>query len=290
MRRQAAVAQFSAALADAGIASPMLEARLLACAALGVDHASLVLNPDLPLGEAAARLGDFASRRLAQEPVARILGRREFWGLDFAVTPAVLDPRPDSEAVIETILLALPDRAEPLRIADLGTGSGALLAALLHEYPNSFGIGVDRSPAACRVARDNLGALGFSGRAAIFCGDWGAALSAEFDLIVANPPYVASGDIAGLAVEVRGHDPILALDGGADGLDAYRSILDQAPRLIRSGGHLALELGAGQAEAVRSAAAERNLAAIALRKDLGGVERSLLLRQSLTNAFKNHPR
>ena len=255
----------------------MLDARLLVCAALGIDHVALVRDPDAALGERAAQVAAFAQRRLAREPVSRILGRREFWGLRLDVTPDVLDPRADSETLVEAALAALPDRAAPLRFLDLGTGSGALLCALLHEYPNASGVGTDLSPAGCAVAAANLATLGLAGRGEIVCGDWGAGLEERFDLVVSNPPYIESAAVATLALEVRAHDPRLSLDGGGDGLDCYRAILRQLPRLLAPGGRGVLEAGAGQAAAIAALAAAEGFDIVELRHDIGGTARALVL-------------
>jgi release factor glutamine methyltransferase len=195
------------------------------------------------------RLEDFARRRLAGEPVARILGTKEFWGLPLQISAATLVPRPDTETVVELALEML--RAEPhperrLRIADIGTGSGAILLALLSELTDAYGIGTDVSVAALRIARRNAACLGFASRAAFIACDFAAALSESFDLMVSNPPYIRSADIAGLAIEVRDHDPLMALDGGADGLDAYRALIPQAARRLAPGGILVVEAGHDQ--------------------------------------------
>jgi len=266
----------AAAFRDAGLDTPDLDARLLTADALGLDHAGLVSQADRVLAPAeAARLAALADRRLAREPVARIRGRKEFWGLDLAVTPDVLVPRPDTETVVEAALALLPDRARPLRIADLGTGSGALLLALLHERPAARGAGTDLSTAALTVARDNAAALGLAGRAGFVACHHGAALAGNFDLVVANPPYIPTADLAGLAPEVRDHDPALALDGGPDGLDAYRAIAADAGRLLRPGGALVVELGIGQADAVTALLAKQGLTVAAPRPDLAGIPRAL---------------
>jgi release factor glutamine methyltransferase len=260
------------AFAAANIETPALDARLLLCAALGIGHLDLLREPDRQIGVAAGEIEAAARRRLAGEPVARIIGRREFYGLDFALTPAVLDPRPDTEILVEAVLAALEARrAEALRLLDLGVGSGAILAALLSRLPAAFGIGVDRSEPACRVARSNLAALGFAGRSAVVCADWTNPLRGAFDAIVSNPPYIATGDIAGLATEVRAHDPRGALDGGADGLAAYRILAATVPQLIAPKGIVALEVGATQAESVADLlAATGALEPRDLLRDLGG--------------------
>ncbi len=237
--------------AAAKIETPALDARLLLCAALGIGHLDLLREPDRQIGAVAGEIEAVAQRRLAGEPVARIIGRREFYGLDFALTPAVLDPRPDTEILVDAALVALEARrAEPLRLLDLGVGSGAILAALLSQLPAAFGVGVDRSEPACRVARNNLAALGFAGRSAVVCADWTNPLRGAFDAIVSNPPYIATGEIAGLAAEVRAHDPRGALDGGADGLAAYCILAAAVPQLLTPGGIVAFEVGATQAESV----------------------------------------
>jgi release factor glutamine methyltransferase len=256
----------------AKIETPALDGRLLLCAALGIGHLDLLREPDRQIGAAAGEIEAAARRRLAGEPVARIIGRREFYGLDFALTPAVLDPRPDTEILVEAVLAALEARrAEPLWLLDLGIGSGAILAALLSHLPAAFGVGVDRSEPACRVARSNLAALGFANRGAVVCADWANPLRGAFDAIVSNPPYIATGEIAGLATEVRAHDPRGALDGGADGLAAYRILAAAVPQLLASDGIVAFEVGAAQAESVADLlAATGVLEPRDLLRDLGG--------------------
>jgi release factor glutamine methyltransferase len=256
----------------AKIETPALDGRLLLCAALGIGHLDLLREPGRQIGAAAGEIEAAARRRLAGEPVARIIGRREFYGLDFALTPAVLDPRPDTEILVEAVLAALEARrAEPLWLLDLGIGSGAILAALLSHLPAAFGIGVDRSEPACRVARSNLAALGFAGRSAVVCADWANPLRGAFDAVVSNPPYIATGEIAGLAKEVRAHDPRGALDGGADGLAAYRILAAAVPQLLASDGIVAFEVGTTQAESVADLlAATGVLKPRDLLRDLGG--------------------
>jgi len=221
------------------------------------------------------------ARRLAHEPVARIVGMKEFWGLSVGVSPAVLVPRPETETVVETALAALDregERVRPLRIADLGTGSGSLLLALLSELPNAFGVGTDLSVAALAVARDNAERLGLAARAAFVACDFAVALAGPFDLAVANPPYVASGELAQVAPEVRDHDPRLALDGGPDGLGAYRALAADAPRLIGVGGHLVVEVGAGQAAAVAALFSQQQPVDVTGASDLAGTPRALHIR------------
>jgi release factor glutamine methyltransferase len=282
MSRDTTVAQARRALADAfrqaGLDSPELDARLLVGHALGLDHTELTVASGRSLGGDAARtLATLAARRLDREPVARILGIKEFWGLRLRLNEATLVPRPETETVVEAALAALDGdgpRTRGWRIADLGTGSGALLLALLHELPNASGVGTDVSPEALEAARDNAGRLGLAARAGFTACDFGAALTGRFDLVVSNPPYIASGDIATLPPEVR-RDPRRALDGGADGLACYRTIAGQAPKLLKSGGHLAVELGIGQEPAVAALFRAAGLATSPARPDLGGIPRAL---------------
>jgi release factor glutamine methyltransferase len=281
--RAASIADARRALAGqfrgAGLDSPELDARILIGHALGMDHTALVAAAARPLAASAAGdIARLAARRLAGEPVARIIGAKEFWGLSFIVTPAVLVPRPETETVVE-LALALIDRggtrARPLRIADLGTGSGAILLALLSELPHASGIGADVDAQALAVARHNAGRLGLAARAAFAASHYGSALRGPFDLVVSNPPYVARRDIAALAPEVREHDPPHALDGGADGLAAYRAIASDAPRLLGADGHLVVEIGAGQQQDVEFLLAQGGLAMSARRHDLSGTMRAL---------------
>jgi release factor glutamine methyltransferase len=265
---------------DAGLESPELDARILVGHALGLDHAALAGQSGRALAvEEAHALAGFAARRLAREPVARILGRKEFWGLPFKLNAETLLPRPETETVVEAALAAVHDRRRaPLRIGDLGTGSGALLLALLSELPHARGIGSDVSPAALACARDNAAALGLADRAAFVACDYGAAFNGPIDLLVANPPYVARADIAALQAEVRDFDPRRALDGGPDGLDEYRAIAPQARRLLAPTGVFVVELGFGQLAAVRAIFASAGLAPVAERHDLSGVVRALVVR------------
>jgi release factor glutamine methyltransferase len=267
---------------DAGLDSSDLDARLLVAHALGLDHTALVSNGGRELtADEISAIAALASRRLAHEPVARIVGRKEFWGLELRVTPATLVPRPDTETVVETALAAIPDRSRPLRVADFGTGTGALLLALLAEFPNATGIGTDISRPALATARDNAFHLGVASRAYFVACDYGAALRAPFDLVVSNPPYIASGEIAGLDPEVRDHDPLLALDGGRLGLDGYRAVVADARQILAPRGILVVELGAGQANSVAAVMGEGGIAAEAPRADLSGHFRALLGRPAM---------
>ncbi len=272
--RRAMAAQFRAA----GLDTPDLDARILLAHALGLDHAALAAAPShiLNAGEANA-IAALTQRRLTHEPVARIVGWKEFWSLPLRISAATLVPRPETETVVEAALAAVKAQGahpRPLRIADLGTGSGAILLALLAELPNAFGIGTDISADAVRVARDNARRLGLAGAQFVAC-DLAAALRGTFDVIVSNPPYIAAADIAALAPEVRDFDPLRALDGGSDGLDVYRSIAAAAPALLAPSGVLVVELGAGQAKAVTALLAASGLAPSPPHTDLDGVPRAL---------------
>ena len=277
--RRALAAEFR----TAGLDSPELDARILVGHALGLDHAALAAAAARSIdAHQAAAIAALARRRLKREPVARILGSKEFWSLPLRIDAATLVPRPESETVVETALAAIDaggQRSRALRIADLGTGSGALVLALLAELPNAFGVGTDTSLRALLVARDNARNLGLP-RAAFLCCDMTAALGGPFDLIVSNPPYVASPDIAALAPEVRDFDPRAALDGGPDGLDCYRTIAATAPALLAPGGMVVVELGAGQIQAVAALFSAAGLAPAPPRTDLNGVPRALLARKA----------
>jgi release factor glutamine methyltransferase len=274
--RRAIAAKFKAA----SIESADLDARILTGHALGLDLTGLIsaaqrqLTPD-----ESVRLEDFARRRLAGEPVARILGEKEFWGLPLRLSTETLVPRPDTETVVELALESLRvggNLDRPLRIADLGTGSGAILLALLSELPAAQGYGTDISDDALQTAAANAARAGLSRRATFVACDYAAGLSGPFDLIVSNPPYICTADIAGLAAEVCRHDPLAALDGGADGLDAYRALIPQAARLLAPGGHLVVEAGLGQSGPVEVFMTNAGLTpATAPKADLAGIPRAV---------------
>lgn len=272
--------EIAASFAAVGLETPEREARALLRVGLGLSDVDLLARADAAVPEAEAhRLRALAARRAAGEPLARLVGRREFWSLDFALAPETLVPRPETETLVEAALAVFPDHAAPLAILDLGTGSGALLAALLSEYPAAFGIGVDLSPGAARQARANLESLGLGARAAILVGAWADALAGRFDLVVSNPPYIPTMDIAVLDREVREHDPLLALDGGPKGLDAYRAIARALPGLLRPGGRAVLELGIGQEGDVAALLTAAGLAPDGpARRDLAGIARAIVTR------------
>ena len=267
------------ALTAAGIDNVRFEARLLLghAAGLGVEQLVARGSDPVPAGVASA-MRELTGRRVRREPMAYILGEREFWGLPFKVTPAVLVPRPDSETLIEAALDLLPERERPLRILDLGVGSGCLLLTLLREYPKATGVGVDASPEALAIAGENAGMLGVASRARLMVDDWRQAgwtdrLGGPFDLLVSNPPYIETSTIAALMPEVANHEPRLALDGGPDGLEAYRIIAAAAPTLITAGGWALVEGGEGQAIDISGIFASVGMSPLAPRKDLAGVER-----------------
>ncbi len=258
----------------AGVDSPVIDARLLLEAASGASRAEIIADPHRALEDGQAEaLEAYLARREAREPISHILGVKGFWKIMLRVTPDVLTPRPDTETILDAVL---PDFSEHQRfsVLDLGVGSGAILLAILAERPRAIGLGVDVSEEALAVARENAANLGLAARTALLRGDWAAGLAAEsFDLVVANPPYIPSAEISGLAPEVRDHEPRVALDGGADGLDAFRVLAPQILRVLRGGGRFAVEIGIGQRAAVETlfeAADARDLRAI---KDLAGRER-----------------
>lgn len=269
----------AAALAAAGIDDGRREARLLMAHLLGIDQAAVFARPERILTVDQAQAFDaMVARRARREPLSRIVGLREFWSLPFRLTADTLDPRPDSETLIQAALDALPDRSAPLSVLDLGTGSGCLLLALLSELPNAVGLGVDLSPGAAVAAAGNAQALGLAGRARFAVGDWGQGLAGRFDVILVNPPYIATDDVAGLDPEVREWDPRRALEAGADGLDAIRTLAPQLTQLVDNHGFIIVELGAGQDREAAAIFAAAGLEVIARPKDLGGVVRCLLMR------------
>lgn len=274
----------SARLRTAGIDEAELDARTLLGVALGLDLTGLVAQGARPLTPTeAASVAEYAARRIAGEPVARILGVREFWGLPFQLSHATLVPRPDTETVVELALEMVRERPAsmpPMRIVDIGVGSGAILLALLHEIPGAFGVGTDLNLDALRTAKRNAAALGLAKRAAFVACSYLDALGGSFDLIVSNPPYIRTSDIADLSREVREHDPHLALDGGSDGLDAYRALIPQASARLAPGGALIVEAGQGQAEDI---ATLMGAAALTVERppkaDLAGIPRAVSARK-----------
>ena len=281
---EAARRALSARLKAAGNDSAELDARLLVGAALGLDLTGMITAAGRAITrDESKRLDGFAQRRLAGEPVARILGMREFWGLPLNLSAATLVPRPDTETVVERALELLcadgaTDRA--LRIADLGTGTGAILLALLSELPGAHGFGTDISEAALQTARENATRLGLADRATFIACDYASGLTGPLDLIVSNPPYIPTVDIAGLAIEVRDHDPHSALDGGPDGLDAYRALIAQSVGLLGPNGSLVVEAGQGQSGDIEALMTAAGLSPTGPPKaDLGGIPRAVSARR-----------
>ena len=264
-------------LRAAGVDAPQLDARLLLTEATGWPLSTLIAFPDrIVAADAMTRFHTVVDRRARREPISHILGRRAFWTQDFVVGPDVLDPRPDSEALVETALGQLAVDATGL-VVDLGTGSGCLLYSILTERQGMSGLGIDFSAAALRIAALNRAGLGLSDRCHLVCGDWADAIAdGVAELVIANPPYIATAVLAGLEDEVRRYDPSLALDGGADGLEAYRSIAPQIRRILRNTGVTVVEIGYDQASAVAGLLAEQGLHVAAPIQDLGGRDRCLL--------------
>ena len=267
----------AAQLAAAGIDSASLEARLLLAHAMGVDRTTLI---DRRQAVDPTAFNALLARRLTHEPLAFITGQQGFWTLDLRVSPATLIPRADSETLISAAITHCT--RPPERILDLGTGTGCLLLAALVEFPNAFGVGVDLNPAAAALAALNAKESGLATRAAFLAGSWATALNTKFDLILSNPPYIREADIADLMPEVADFEPTTALDGGPDGLAAYRVLAEALPALLTPNGLAILELGAGQADDVTAIAARQGLARVALVADLGGIPRALALNQQKT--------
>jgi release factor glutamine methyltransferase len=261
----------TAALTEAGIEDAALEARWLMAHALGVAHNAAIDRQ----ATAPDTFAPLLTRRLTREPLAYITGHQGFWTLDLEVSPATLIPRADSETLIEA---ALEYARNPAQILDLGTGTGCLLLAALTEFPQAWGIGIDLNPAAATLATQNARSNNLADRASFCAGSWGDAVNARFDLVLSNPPYIEAAVIPGLMPEVSKHEPATALDGGPDGLDAYRAICAALPALLTPNGIAIFELGAGQEADVVAIAALGGLERVACRTDLGGIPRALVLR------------
>ena len=269
----ALLAAATARLKAAGSDTPTLDARLLLQAAAHLTREDLILGPDRSLTpEQLSAFDGFVARRESHEPVSRILGEREFYGRVFRVTPATLDPRPDTETIIEAALKVMPKAA---RLLDLGTGTGAIAITLLAERPDAIGVATDLSPDALAVARENAARLGAADRLTLLEGSWFTPVSGAFDIILSNPPYIPADEIAGLAPDVRNFDPALALSGGTDGLDPYRTIAAGAGVHLDGGGHVLVEIGAGQAGDVETIFAAHRFRTAGRHSDLGGHIRCL---------------
>jgi len=260
-------------LIAAGVESPVLDARLLVEAGAGVTRLEIVTDPRRTLTvEQIAAVNALVDRRARREPVSHIVGKKAFWTLDLNVTPHVLTPRPETEFLVEAALAALPTTS-PARILDLGVGSGAVLLAVLAERDLVSGIGLDVSADALGVARGNAEMLKLDNRAAFHLGDWSTSFPEQFDAVLANPPYIPSAEIERLAPEVAKHEPRIALDGGPDGLDAYRAIVARLPDWVKPGGTFAFEIGAGQAGDVEALVTASGYTLLPVRKDLAGIPR-----------------
>ena len=269
--------QATARLAAAGVAEPRREARLVLALALGVEPAAILGWPERAVSpESAAAAEALVGRRVRHEPLSRLKGSREFWSLDFALSPDTLDPRADSETLVAAALADIADRSIKLQIIDFGTGTGCLLLALLSELPCALGLGIDISPRAIAIARRNADGLGLARRAEFRVGGWESVNDGRADVILANPPYIATSEIANLPPEVLEYDPLVALDGGADGLAAYRALGSAIRRSLARGGRAYIEIGAGQAKVVAPILAGARLKVTAVRPDLAGIERCLI--------------
>jgi release factor glutamine methyltransferase len=267
--------QGSRTLAACKITNPRREAGLLLRLAANLTREEVMVSGSQPVDHESAQVfHGYISRRGRGEPVSRIRGRREFWSLEFEITPATLDPRPDSEVLVAAALRLLADRGmNAPSVLDLGTGSGCLLIALLSELPEATGVGADIDPDAISMARRNAGTHGVDRRATFVTSNWGSAITGQFDVVLTNPPYIPTDVIPELESTVREFDPVLSLDGGEDGLLCYRAIADALPQLLTAGGLAALEVGAGQSRDVMSILRETGLHAITEWPDLAGIQR-----------------
>ncbi|HEY3919354.1 MAG TPA: peptide chain release factor N(5)-glutamine methyltransferase [Stellaceae bacterium] len=264
-------------LAAAGIAEPRREARLVVALALSTEPTAVLGWPERAVESGAlAAAEQLVARRARGEPFSRLRGRREFWSLDFALSGDTLDPRPDSEALVAAALADLPGRADRLRVVDYGTGTGCLLLALLSELPSSRGVGIDIAPGALAMARCNAAALGLAARTKFQLGGWDCQIDQPADVILANPPYIPSSEIGRLPLEVREFDPVIALDGGFDGLAAYRALGPAIRRSLASLGRAYIEVGAGQASQAARIFSEAGLTIAAVRRDLADIERCVV--------------
>lgn len=260
------------------IESASLDARILLEYVLGVNREQLLFSLELPITtEQYDRFATLVAKRAKRQPVSKIIGRREFWGVNFVVNENTLDPRPDSETLIEYVLERIENRDTALRILDLGTGTGCLLLSLLSELPVATGVGIDASPDALLVAKENAVALGFTERTDFIVGDWCSSLEGKFDIIISNPPYIPTKTISTLEPEVTEFDPLLALDGGVDGLDCYRKIMQQLPAALAKDGFAAFEIGIGQQNDLGKIANENGLEIAGSKNDLSGIARCLII-------------
>lgn len=282
----------AALLQVAGVAQASLDARLLLSMATGLSHEAMIRDPDAKVSpEHAKAYMAMINRRLAGEPVSRIVGRREFWSLEFEINAETLDPRADSETLISAACDLIRDRERPLRILDIGAGSGCLLVALLSEYRDAQGVGIDVSAGALEIARSNAARLGYMDRSQwVHCdlldNDWPQQVGGPFDLVISNPPYIPDAEIATLAPEVARHDPWRALAGGKDGLDFYRIITSCVQQILKPGGYVVFEAGRGQAAAIAGLLRQQELAVLPFYTDIAGIERAVAGRLPEKNSWK----
>ncbi len=259
------------------IESASLDGRILLEHVLGVSREQLLFALDQPISaEQYAKFQMLVEKRAQRQPVAQLIGKREFWGMNFVVSGHTLDPRPDSEALVEYVLERIANRADNHKVLDLGTGTGCLLLSIISELPSAQGVGVDYCENALQVAKENSLALGFASRTQFFCGDWCEKLEGEFDIILANPPYIPTGVIPTLDPEVAVFEPKLALDGGDDGFSCYRKIMKKLPKIMAKNGFAAFELGMGQQKELTNIAEENGLEAVGVRNDLSGIARCII--------------
>lgn len=279
----AVIAAAAERLKQADVAeTPRLDAILLLSHVSGISTDRIRLAPEASITQNVASAFEvLLKRRLAHEPVSKIVGLREFWSLEFRTSRDVLDPRPDSETLVAGVLAAIPDKSAQLRLVDFGTGSGCLLLSLLHELPNASGLGIDISPAALSIAQENAQRLGLAARVNFRHGSWGAGLDGPFDILISNPPYIESRIVPTLEPEVAQYDPLLALDGGVDGLAAYRALIPDMARLAASDAFAALEVGMGQDVAVGRLLGAAGFGPTAVLPDLGGIGRVVTGRKSV---------
>jgi release factor glutamine methyltransferase len=281
------LARAAAALTQARFGEPRRRARRLVASTLALAPADLLAHPERTVDrQASDRVRVALARMVDREPLSRILGRREFWGLEFGLSTDTLDPRPETETVVTAVLRSIPDRGAPLRFLDLGTGTGCILLALLSEFPAATGFGVDVIAGAAMTARGNAAALGIARHAHFLVGDWGAPISGVFDVIISNPPYITTAALVDLPREVALYDPCCALDGGPDGLGCYRLLAADLPRLMGPRSLFVCEVGLGQAPAVTAILRASGLSVERSERDLAGIVRCVIAQTAASTAEK----
>ncbi len=265
-------------LQQSGCDNPSLDAQLLLAHTIGKTREFIIGRPEHPLStEEISAYESLIKRRQNREPLAKIIGKKEFWSREFIVSGATLDPRPDSETIIEAVLELFPDKNSELKVADFGTGSGCLLLTILAEYPESLGIGVDIQRDTLDIAAENAAKLGLAKRSEFILNNWAEGMDGKFDLIISNPPYIKNSDIKELAPEVSAHEPYMALAGGEDGLDCYRLLAPQLKNLLKPNGHLIFEFGMGQENSVREISEHAGMQFISFKNDLAGIIRCIVV-------------